>query len=47
MAQENRAGIWGGKKATTRIEALRRQWAAARQERTGEPPPDYLLAEEQ
>jgi endonuclease YncB( thermonuclease family) len=46
MARENRAGIWGGKKATRRIEALRRQWAAARKDRTGQSPPDYLIAEQ-
>lgn len=38
-------GIWGGSKSAARIRALRHEWASARQNRTGRPPPDYLLEE--
>jgi endonuclease YncB( thermonuclease family) len=36
-------GIWGGNKSAARIHALRHEWANARLNRTGHPPPDYLL----
>ncbi|OGQ81847.1 MAG: hypothetical protein A2289_03440 [Deltaproteobacteria bacterium RIFOXYA12_FULL_58_15] len=43
LARSRREGIWRVHKATTRIEALRREWAKAREKRTGKLPPDYLL----
>ena len=45
LAGRSSRGIWGSKKATSRIQALRRDWAHHRQQRTGELPPDYLLSE--
>jgi endonuclease YncB( thermonuclease family) len=42
LARAAKRGIWGGKKSSLRIQALRRQWAARRWERTGVRPPDGL-----
>ena len=46
MAARASRGIWGSKKAASRVLALRQDWAHHRQQRTGELPPDYLLSED-
>ena len=45
LARNAGRGVWGGKKAVLRIEALRHEWASMRRERSGTLPPDYLLGE--
>ncbi|MBI5508043.1 MAG: thermonuclease family protein [Deltaproteobacteria bacterium] len=45
LARRSSRGIWGSKKAASRVVALRQDWAHHRQERTGGLPPDYLLSE--